>query len=62
LVRRRLVKRIYIPLPDEATRRAVLRHLLQDVDKCVQGSALHCFVHRALGVRATGGLMPPACA
>jgi spastin len=27
-VRRRLVKRIYVPLPDEDGRRAVLRHLL----------------------------------
>lgn len=28
LCRRRLVKRIYIPMPDAATRRALLKHLL----------------------------------
>jgi SpoVK/Ycf46/Vps4 family AAA+-type ATPase len=49
-VRRRLVKRIYIPLPDEATRRAVLRHLLQgqnvrmggsDIEKVVRATDLY---------------------
>ncbi len=45
-VRRRLVKRIYIPLPDAAARRALLDHLLK-VRCCLRRSAVvvpHCII------------------
>lgn len=39
-VRRRLVKRIYVPLPDAEARRALLKNLLKGDDYALQGSDL----------------------
>lgn len=48
-VRRRLVKRIYVPLPDEHARRALLQNLLKGEDYALHGSDLEKLVYETDG-------------
>ncbi|KAG0613299.1 hypothetical protein M758_6G092400 [Ceratodon purpureus] len=48
-VRRRLVKRIYVPLPDAEARRALLKNLLKGDDYALQGSDLERLVRETDG-------------
>lgn len=43
-VRRRLVKRIYVPLPDAEARRALLKNLLKGDDYALQGNIAHSLI------------------
>jgi SpoVK/Ycf46/Vps4 family AAA+-type ATPase len=47
--RRRFVKRLYIPLPDEASRRQLIARLLQGVDNSITGESLSCLVQATQG-------------
>ena len=45
-VRRRFAKRLYIPLPDESSRRGLIWHLLKDTKHCVTETDLDILVQR----------------
>ena len=45
-VRRRFAKRLYIPLPDEASRRGLIRHLLKDNKHLISDEDLDILVQK----------------
>jgi fidgetin-like protein 1 len=47
--RRRLVKRLYIPLPEPEARQALIRHLLRNENHCLQPQDFHLVAEKCAG-------------
>lgn len=60
-VRRRFVKRIYIPLPDEDSRKELLKTLLRDIHHSLSGSQIEDLVRQTAGFSGENPISEHVC-